>query len=79
MPAVRLGTDTNIRIARFDVVGMDSATSPEFIRHIALCPEERASHSRNDTLPVTHMGPPLEVAGGDEAIDCARLSSASRG
>ncbi len=61
MSAVRLQADP-VHVRLFDLVGQDSETVPEFVRHVALAAEERATHTPTDSLRLTHMGPPLGVA-----------------
>ena len=58
MPARRIG-DGGCVIRLFDVVGRDSATIPEFTRHVGLAAEGRSAHGPSDALPWEHMGPPL--------------------
>jgi len=62
MPTWRLGT-APIAIRRFDVIGKNTSREPDFIGHVALAAEERASYVASALLPVLHMRPPLERAG----------------
>jgi hypothetical protein len=69
MPAQRLGGET-IAIRRYDIAGLDSATTPEFIRHVGLAGEEREQFNETDKLVLVHMGPPLERGGSTFPISC---------
>jgi hypothetical protein len=52
-----------IAIRQYDVVGEDASGAPHFVGHLALAGEERTGYTTATTLPVLHMGPPLERAG----------------
>jgi hypothetical protein len=58
MPAWRIFEGECV-IRLFDVVGLDSGTTPEFTRHVGLAAEGRAAHTAMSPLPWEHMGPPL--------------------
>jgi len=62
MPAHRVEQQA-ISIARFDVVGQDADAVTHFVRHVGLSDEQRNGFRSQDTLSMTHMGPPLERAG----------------
>jgi hypothetical protein len=59
MPAWRLD-DNPVSIRKYDVAGSDSDGTPEFVRHVGLCGEERPGLRCHDELPLVHMRPPLE-------------------
>jgi hypothetical protein len=60
MPAQRLGTEA-VRVLEFDVLGVDAANSPEFIRHVGLADREYPEVSVGTALAMVHMRPPLET------------------
>ena len=62
MPAFDLVGRTTT-LSRFDVVGEHSATSPGFVRHVALFSSSDRELRRGDLTRVVHMGPPLDVDG----------------
>src|SRR5208337_5001670 len=62
MPTQRVGSGP-IAIGRFDVVGQDASSQPDFVGHVALAAQDRASHVASALLPVVHMRPPLEREG----------------
>jgi hypothetical protein len=62
MPAQRL-TDKPVPVARFDVLGEDSASLPNFVRHVGMATEPHQRLWFGDQLPARHMGPPLENLG----------------
>ncbi len=64
MPAYRLlagSTD----IGQYDVIGVDSESEAEFIRHVALSAIAVPGYNPTNSLTVTHMGPPFGV--GDKS------------
>src|SRR5690242_8842794 len=69
MPAQRLG-GTAISIRKCDVAGVDSVTTPEFIRHVGLSGEERDRIGGADELRLVHMMPPLERGDTRSRIHC---------
>src|SRR5271157_2502922 len=77
MPTQRVGS-TPMTIRRFDVIGKDASSVPEFIEHVALAAEERLHHVASAALPVVHMRPPLERAGECRA-DCVGSAGLSVG
>lgn len=76
MPARRISDGVCV-VRLFDVVGRDSATTPEFTRHVGLAAEGRAEHRPSDALPWEHMGPPLlrgDSSGPVHSLGMAGLS-----
>lgn len=59
MPAQRAASD-RISIHMFDVIGQDSTTEAEFIRHVALAAETTDLADGTSFSRAVHMGPPLE-------------------
>jgi hypothetical protein len=60
MPAHRLREDRAVSIGEYDVVGQDSDSEPEFVRHVGLCELERSEVRANHAeISLAHMGPPL--------------------
>jgi hypothetical protein len=64
MPARRLDNNP-LPVRRNDVVGQDSDSVAEFVRHAALTAAEHSAVTLSVALPLTDMGPPL-AQGGDE-------------
>ena len=62
MPAHRLVAEL-IPLERFDVVGQDSGSVRDFVRHLGLSLEARDGISCGETVAVRHMGPPIENPG----------------
>lgn len=67
MPAHRLGTTPHY-VRRYDVAGQDSQTVPNFVRHVALCPDEVPDYRPNDEVSFTDMAPPLRVGVGHQTM-----------
>lgn len=64
MPAWRLNGQ-GITVRKYNAVGFDSATTPQFITHLALSDEERQNMSlANNGVNVVHMMPPLRTSRG---------------
>lgn len=73
MPAQRLRTEP-VDIRQFDVVGQDAGpATPLFIRHLALSSDPRPGHSPPESLPLTHMGPPLAAGEADVVHVCGNV------
>jgi len=62
MPTWRLGTNPTA-IRRFDVIGQESSSEPEFVGHLALAAEERGDCVAPMNQRVVHMRPPLRLEG----------------
>ncbi len=75
MPAHRLAAHL-IPLGRFDVVGQDSDSVLDFVRHVGLSLETRDAISHGETVAVRHMGPPIENPGKMDAhsIGTAKLT-----
>lgn len=58
MPAQRLGSQP-VSIQKYDVAAQDSATTPNFVRHVGLADEQRDDVRSNSEISLVHMGPPL--------------------
>lgn len=76
MPATRL-TAQPVRILRFDVVGEDSGSVPNFVRHVGMAREAGVQVCHGDQVRVTHMGPPFENPGRMSAHTIGRQRSHS--
>lgn len=74
MPACRL-SDQPVSVGKFDVVGQDSETVPQFVRHVGLCGGGRAVLTPDDHIPLVHMGPPLVRSDGPiQSVGSAELT-----
>lgn len=64
MPAQRLVSAVDIGL--FDVVGIDSAAEPHFVRHLALSTLALPAHNPNSKITLAHMRPPLDLAEAEQ-------------
>lgn len=67
MTARRLD-DTPLAVGRNDVIGQDSESVGEFVRHAGLTADEHPAVTTAVTLRLTDMGPPLALASEPELV-----------
>lgn len=76
MAARKLGTSP-VSLQKYDVVGTDAQSAPEFVRHIGMADPAVDKVVRGDQVSVAHMGPPLESDGEMpvHAVGSAKISA----
>jgi hypothetical protein len=62
MPAFALSPEGE-ELGRYDVVGRHAAGTDGFVRHVGLYNSERERVTRDQSVAVAHIGPPLQQAG----------------